>query len=787
MKRWIVRVCAAVGLVLAVAGGAALLWLRTSLPDADRTVPVNGPEAPVEVLRDRHWVPHIFAESYADAAFALGYVHAEDRLFQMETMRRLGAGRLSEIFGSETLATDRYLRTLGLYRLAEAETEHLSAEFREVLDAYAAGVNAFLAGRDGALPPEFVVLGLQPEPWRIADSLVWGRLMSWRLSQNRHTELLRARLAGRLPPTRIDELWPGGDHSPLTGTEPTAAAAPTDWRTLSDTDPLPAGMPRGASNAWVVSGARTASGKPILANDPHLALAIPCAWFLVRIETPELRLTGAGAAGVPVVPFGHNGRIAFGVTSGDGDVEDLFLVSPDPVGAPAITTRRERIAVRGGDELEIVVRETRHGPLITDVLADPLPPAGGFAHQPVFALAAPYLAAGKGSSEAVFRWQMASDWPGFVDALAQFQSTHLNLVYADVEGNIGMAVAGRFPLRGEAGGRWPAAGDRDWQGFVPFAELPRWFNPASGILLTANNRMVPGDFPWYLGEDFDEGYRARRIAEALADDSVHTLDGMSALQLDRTSLMARHLLPALLAALPARERHREIVSMLRAWNHEMDRRHPEPLLFQSWLHALGHAVYADELGDDFERYHDQRAGFLAFVLDRGQVWCDDIATPAREDCGSRLELALDNAAAALTAKFGPEPSAWRWGDVHRLTLRHPLFDRMPLVRRFASPEIETDGGYHTVNRGANRLADRERPFAHVHGAGFRAVYDLADLRRSRFMLTPGQSGNPLSSHYRDTLAAWRDGGWFELGQEREALRRTAAARLVLLPQAESGQ
>ncbi len=793
MARGLVRASVALAILVVVAAGG-YGWLRSSLPAAGNSVPIAGLGDAVEVLRDAFGVPHIFARSFEDAAAALGYVHAQDRLWQMESMRRLGAGRLSEIVGPRAVETDRLLRTLGLYRLAERQIEQLSPELLRVLAAYAAGVNAHLDRHGGALPPEFLLLRRHPEPWRVADTLVWGKLMAWRLSTNRHDELLRARLARRLTERQIAELWP--PYPPDAPTTLGAAAElartlPLDRLALID-PPGPEAR-QGASNALVLSGTRTTTGKPILVNDPHLPLAAPGTWYLARIDTPELRLAGATAAGAPLVLFGHNGRIAWGFTAGGGDVEDLFIERPDPSSAGRYLTpegprpfavRDEIVRVRGADDVPLRIRETRHGPVVSDVLAAP----EGAETTDLLAPSAPYLIAEDGTADALFRLNAATGWDDVVAAVRRFHSSHQNLVYADVEGTIGFLSVGRIPIRRQGRGRVPASGwtgEFDWQGFVPADSLPRLLNPASGVIVNANNGIVPEGFPWYLGEDWEDGFRAQRLLDLATARGRHSLDTAAEIPLDTLSLMARRLLPLMLAALPAEARDNDALELLRAWSGRMDRGRPEPLIFLAWLRAFNEAVYADELGPDFEAYWGQRARFITFVLTEGRTWCDDVTTPRREDCGGRLAVALDRALAMLRDRLGPDPKVWRWGDVHRALFHHRLFDAVPLVRHLANREIATDGGYHTLNRGAMRLGDRDRPFAHVHGAGFRAVYDLADLARSRFAVALGQSGNPLSPHYDDQLERWRDGAWMELGAERETLRASARSRLLLVP-AEKG-
>ncbi len=797
-RRWWLWTLAGVAALLIGGLSAGFYWIHTSLPRAFERVQVNGVTAPVEVLRDKHWAPHIFAQTPEDGAFALGYVHAQDRLWQMESMRRLGAGRLAEIVGTAGVPSDRFMRTLGIYRLAEAQVDLLSEDARRTLDAYVAGVNAWIDHRDGALPPEFIALGLEPEPWRPADSLVWIRIMALRLAGNRRTELLRARLQGRLTDEQITELWPPypGDQ-PITLERSGGASLGLPSERLTIPEPPALQMLRGASNAWVIGGAETSTGKPLLANDPHLGFAAPILWYLVRITSPEQELAGATAPGFPFVILGHNRHIAWGMTNTGSDFEDLFVERIDPAdparhlspdGPLPLATREEVIKVDGAEDVILSVRESRHGPVISDVLSRlsraPVINDGVKTekNEKVLALAATYLRRDDRTAEAAYRLSTARDWDEFTAAVEDFHSPQINLMYADVGGNIGFIAPGRVPIRRSGRGAAPSAGwtgETDWTGFVPFEDLPRDFNPLSGRLVNANNKVVAESYPWYLGSGWDEGYRARRIDDLLIKKAPHTLESNAAIQLDIVSLMARHLLPIMLERLPDRKHLRQAARMLRAWTGEMARDRPEPLIFATWIREFNRAVYADELGDFTRDFWGYRPRFIRYVLEDRPIWCDDISTQGVEDCASQLESALDATLETLSERFGREPDAWRWGDAHRAEFNHLMFGRLPVLGAFANLNVATDGGFYTVNRGAGHLGDSEKPFAHVHGAGFRAVYDLSDLSRSLFIIATGQSGNPLSPHYGDLLETWRDGDWIRLGQSRESLEREAVGRLTL--------
>jgi penicillin amidase len=771
--------------LLTVAGVAGWLWLRTSLPTTGGTVALDGARAAVEILRDKNGVPHIFAANAEDAYLALGYVHAQDRLWQMEMMRRLGAGRLSEVVGAATLGLDRYSRTFGLYRLAEAQVERLQPTERALLDAYARGVNAYLDTRTGALPPEFVLLRHAPEPWRPADSLVWAKIMAMQLSRNWQTELLRWRMSKRLTQEQIRELWPEDDRgAPITLTDRVRAASlPLDGLARA----IPGAFTSAdASNAWVVDGARSATGKPVLANDPHLGLGAPILWYLAHVEAPGVSLTGATVPGVPLLILGHNSRIAWGMTTTGGDIEDLYLEDLDPAdpgryrtpdGPKPFRVRTEEIRVKGGEPVVLEVRETRHGPVITDLVRETGNPTQ------VIALASTALRPEDDTARALFGINRAGDWSSFVDAAKHFDSPQQNLFFADNAGDIGLIAPARLPVRRNGNGLAPVPGADDahaWTGFVPFDALPKTRNPPSGRIVNANNRLVGPQYPYDITQDWDTSWRAIRIEETLATRAQHGVEDAAALQMDTLSTAARALVPLLLAAAPGSPRAAAAMALMRKWDYRMQRDRPEPLIYAAWLRHLMQAIAADELGPLYDDYGRSRPGFVVAVLTRNRHWCDDVTTPDKEDCNARIALALDRALDDIAQRQGEDIARWRWGDAHRAALVNRVLTHVPLAGRFADLDVATDGGNDTVNRGL-MAESGANPFAHAHGAGFRAVYDLADLARSRFVIATGQSGNPLSPHYGDMVERWRDGGHVTIATDKETARQRAVSTLVIKP------
>ena len=764
--RWLIRIAAALLVLSLLVVGAAYLFARSSVPElaGNHRVALPGLEAEVTVSFDADAVPRITAASEADAYRALGYLHARDRLFQMEMQRRVGAGRVAEIsplvagFGLEI---DRFMRALDAYGEAERSLALQPPAVVAALEAYADGVNAYLA--EGPLPPEFTLLQLVPEPWVPADSLVWGALMALQLGNNLQDEIRYAALTGALPPDRAADLMPGVTDP---GRPTLARAMPTDWwRRLARA--VPALGPSSASNHWVVAGDATDTGAPILANDPHLGLQAPILWYLARIETPTLTVTGATVPGLPYTLLGHNGSVAWGFTTTYADTQDLFIerVDPDdpsryltPGGSAAFETRVESIAVAGGEPVTLTIRSTRNGPVISDIdqdLAGILDPGAEVAALAFAALRAPNT-----TPHGIHDLNRARTAADVLAALRHVSAPVQNILFADTAGSIGMVAAGAIPIRRDGDGLLPVPGwdgRYDWTGFIPFEDLPQTLDPPAGRLFNANNAVVGPDFPYLIAREYDEPYRAMRIEEVLDAEAVHSMAAAEALTADTVSIAAREMLPILLLqAEPISEASARALELLRSWDFRMDRDLPQPLIFHTWLSELRHALFAEHLGDLYpEAGGDVAPSRIRRILTERPVWCDRRSTAETETCSDLLAHTLLSTVERLERGYGDDPAAWRWGDNHTAPLQHQIFGRIPVLADLISIETETDGGPWTVNRGNYRTGTQG--FAHVHGAGYRAIYDLADLDNSRFIIATGQSGHPLSPHYGDFVTRWADG------------------------------
>jgi penicillin amidase len=781
-------------LAVLVVGG--VFWLRTSLPELDGETTLAGLNSNVTALRDNDGIVTIKADSDLDAYRALGYLHAQDRLWQMDFMRRAGAGRLSEVVGSATLRIDRLMRTLGFYQLAAASYPKLSPEVRSALDAYSAGVNAYMETAKGAWPLEFYLLRYTPEPWTPADSLVWGRLMALQLSGNWRSELLRARLGSFLKPAQIRDLWP--DY-------PTdAPVALTDLERKATLDPLeslPWSLtPKHASNSWVLSGSRTTTGKPILANDPHLALDAPGLWYLVDIQTPSGRLRGASAPGVPFVVLGQNDNVAWGYTSTEGDTQDLFVEKLDPEnperyqtpqGFTAFDTRDEIIRIRGEEDVVLTVRNSRHGPIVDELSsAEDLTGSAataGTKDDTAIALAWTALRDDDLIPQAIYGFNRARNWPEFLAASRYFHAPQQSVIYADRSGDIGLIVPGRVPVRAKGDGRVPAPGWNDdyaWTGLIPFEELPRGVNPASGYLIAANNRIVDKTFPHLIAADWSNQYRAARAREQIDATPKGSIEDSTALQTDILSLPARQIMPILLNTNTDHQQSVEALRMLSTWDFRMERNRPEPLIYNVWLDKLNAALLEDELGSEFASFRKPKTELLVRILSGESAegsaldWCDRIDRDGPQTCNDMLASSLIEALAELETEFGSGMGEWRWGDVHRATLPHPILSRIPVLDRLFDIGVETDGGSETLMRASMSFnGPLTTRFNDRHGAGYRAVYDLADPDNSRFMISTGQSANPFSEFYGSLTERWRDGRYITI----DGKKTNAVHRLVMMP------
>ncbi|PIW31489.1 MAG: hypothetical protein COW29_01580 [Rhodobacterales bacterium CG15_BIG_FIL_POST_REV_8_21_14_020_59_13] len=744
---WVVRGLAAIlGLVIVVAAlglGYGYWRFSSSMPRTEGTIEVAGISADVQIARDEYGVPHIFGETGEDIYFAIGYAHAQDRFFQMDLMRRYVHGELSALLGHlnpATVTADARSRNRGYHLVASAAAENLSPEFHSAADAYVAGVNARLA--EGHYPPEYLILQATPEPWELRDSMAVVVYMADSLAAGEGEEVARRELAEILSPTQLSEFLPAyPDWAPnmLQDEDFEPASAPVDPTTEAQPDY------DDGSNAWVLSGEHTASGEPLLANDPHLALGAPGIWYFARLNLPQGAIAGATIAGSPLVVLGRNQVSAWGFTNTGFDVIDMVPHAP---GTLATTERTEVIEVRGGADIAITIRDAENGPVLDPEYFD----LDVFGNQDVV-LVSTALDRSNQVASVSYNLMLSQSFEEFVEAGRGFTAPMQNMHYANVDGTIGYTTPGLLPIRDE---------DGNWTGYVPYEDLPRVENPVSGRIASGNNRIVPDNYGYDTPGSY-AAYRAARIEERLDETGAHTPDTFHDIQMDQVSAQIQRILPALQAATPQTAHGQQALQRIRNWNGDMDALLAEPLIYSLWYRDIQEGIYADELGDDFLRHLSTRRVFTENVLigDDGH-WCDNISTEAVETCPEILGTALDAAMARGIETYGPDIDNWTWGQAHQAVFDHPVLtgSGLPLLENWFTVRQPVGGDSSTVNVGVYSV--RDGSFDVFHGPSLRAIYDLSDLDSSRFMHAPGQSGHPWSDHYRDLAPMWAAGETFEM-------------------------
>lgn len=784
-------------LLIVVVVGAGFIYLRSSLPKVAGEITVSGPSGEIEIVRDADAIPHIYAASHADAVFGLGFVHAQDRLWQMEFQRRVGSGRLSEVIGSATLGTDKFIRTLGVKQAAESGLAALSGTARDLIDAYVAGINAYLAQRRGALPVEFLLLGFEPDEFEAVDVLVWAKMMAWDLGDNWSDELLRAQLVKQLGSGDVEgmikELWPGYDDASTVIVPPGIA----DY--LEDQDvtgllalagpPKPDGY---GSNNWVLAGDKTASGYPLLANDPHLSLQAPSLWYFAHLVAPGVNVIGASLPGTPAVLLGRTDHHAWGFTNNGADVQDLYLERLDPAdagryltptGSEAFTVRQETIKVKGEADVVLQVRSTRHGPVISDVDSRSQEAAAGplGGKDTVLAFAWTALEPGDRTIEAVLGMNTATSYGEFRSALELFVAPMQNIVYADVDGVVAYYAPAFVPIRASGTGAVPTrgwTGEGDWLGMVPFDELPHVLQPASGRIVTANQRMVPDDYPHYLTSDWTAPYRAERINDLLDAQALATVDYSVATQLDQVSLMAREFVPLAQNAPAASDGAKKLQALLVGFDGNMTAEGRAPLAFAAWYRQFAYSLYRDDLGSVAANFFNLRPELTRAILAGKPDWCDDLTTTGIESCEQMAALALDAAWNELVGAFGADSTKWSWGKAHQAVHDHDVLGGIPVLSSLANLKVGNGGDGFSVNAAGFGL--KFGSFEQTHGPGYRSVYDLAS-GGGWFIHGTGQSGNLISRRYRDYLERWQQGTMLPMRVDRAAAEKGAIGTLRLQP------
>jgi len=835
LRRILIGVVVVLALLIVVIAVWLPLSIRSSFPQIDGEVRLSSLDAPVDIYRDAFGIPHIYAQTTHDLFFAQGYVHAQDRFWQMDFWRHVGSARLSEMFGASQVETDTFLRTLGWARVAQQELDALDPDTLVILNDYANGVNAYLDERQGgALSLEYVILKLlnpdyQVKPWQPLHSLTWAKAMAWDLGGNMDAEIQRAVLLQSLTPEQLDDIFPSypPDHPVIvaeqntgaarfSGNDPSLASLAVEAAALLE--PLAGRMaalegilgPLGegiGSNSWVISGRLSATGTPWLANDPHLGVQMPSIWYEVGLHcVPKgincpFDVAGFSFAGTPGVVIGHNDRIAWGFTNVGPDVQDLYIERLNPENPNQYEVNghwvdmevvRETIHVAGGDPVEVAIRYTRHGPIISETYGE----LEEFTAQAGIKLPANYAVALRWTAldvsntfPAIWQINKAQNWDEFRAAASQFDVPSQNLVYADIEGNIGYQTPGKIPIRAQGDGSLPVPGwtdDYEWQGFIPFEELPSSFNPPQGYLVTANNAVVGPGYPYLITRTWAYGYRAQRIVEMITSapkpiDSAY----IQHMQGDNKDLNAETLVPVLLEV-PLNDPHlEEVRGMLATWDFQAHMDSAPAALFEAfWKHLL-----AETFHDDLPERYWPGGGSRWFEVVRRLVaqpeagWWDNKKTTAvqierRDDI---FRQAFAGAVRELEEMQGNNPENWAWGELHTVTFRNATLGESgiaPIEALFNRGPYPTSGGESIVN--ATGWTSTEGYFVDWLPS-MRMIVDLGNLQNSLAIHTTGQSGHAYHQHYIDMADLWRQISYHPMYWERAAIEAGAEGHLRLAP------
>ncbi|WP_245835756.1 penicillin acylase family protein [Virgibacillus ndiopensis] len=749
------------GILLLVITASAIFvnaYINKSLAQVEGTIDLPMLENEVTVITDENGVPHIKAENKHDLYIAQGYIQAQSRMFQMELSRRQASGTLSEVVGEVAIDQDKYFRTLGLRRAAEESYKIYSDQAKQVLQWFSDGVNTYMkqAKEDNSLPIEFKLIGADPAKWTPIDSLTIGKYMAFDLGGHWKQQAFNYFALNNFNKQKAYELFPKYPENKPTiiGEDEIDVASSFDQAVIPH--------PFNGSNNWVVSGEKTKSGLPLLADDPHLGLATPSIWYQMQLKTPELTVSGVIFAGVPGIILGHNDAIAWGVTNTGPDVQQLYLEKRNPDNpdeflyegkwekAVAID---EPIKVKDGETIDYQVVETRHGPIISDF-------ANESAKETAMSLRWTALEPTT-ELEAILEINQASDWDEFEKGLEKFLAPAQNFIFASNDGTIAYKANGNIPIyEDDDDALLPMEGwekENDWKGYIPFDELPTVVNPEKGFIATANNKIVGDDYPYHISNVWAQPYRYERIAEVLEADDDFTIEDMQNLQMDQTNLQAREFVPIFVNALEETDLstvEQHALELLKNWNYVDKVDAAQPLIFQNWLNEIEAILYKDEIPEDVMDLFGSRGQTTDNILRSGNnsIWI-------QENGGlvNILQTSLKYTLNQLTAKYGDDMSAWQWGDYHKVQFPHPLSDVSPVLAFFFNNEDPIPVGGSSVTPMA---ASYDTKTGIVdHGASWRFVIDTSDMDKGYHIVGPGQAGHFKSDWYHDQMDDWVEGNY----------------------------
>jgi penicillin G amidase len=801
---------------LTVAGFVFYLYwwqIQRPVPDLDGDRDMVSLEAPVQVLRDRYGVPHIYASGDADLFKVQGYVHAQDRLWQMEQSRRIAHGRLAEVFGEAALDADRFSRLVGFTRAAQRELAQLDETERRALEWYAEGVNEFIRQNPGKLAAECNLLRFQPELWTELDTLACMKLMAWESSVNWETELLRLLLVGEIGAEGVAELEPGIVQEYPVITQKLAKSEAMELlsitqRILSSYEAIKPWLRirdgGSGSNSWAIAPKRSVTRRAILANDTHQGARIPVQWYELHLSSPTLHVSGASLPGVPGVFIGHNESIAWGLTSAPCDVQDLYLERSRPdnrdqyeLGGQwyAAEVLEESIRVRGRNSPHVErIRVSRHGPIVDAVIRD------CFLQQiPDMAFSLRWAGQDPGDTlKSLLLLNRATDWESFTEALAHWSTPTQSFTYADTDGNIGYLLAGRIPRRAKGHGLMPSPGwdvRYDWNGYASASDLPRIFNPESGYIVTANNRISAVDIPVFMGEDFSPGWRAGRLEDLLLEKERCTLRDVEEMQLDTGSWFARRLAPWFGRLEPRDSYEKLAAELLREWDHKLASDSSGASVFHFAWRALMRLVYVDKVGQaestifgagltplflNHSLWLRASERLLELITDcKESAWYRDAATGRERNRNEILAEALAEAVAQLRATLGDNARRWEWGRVHQIRFNHPLGSAR-LLGTFLNCGPFPIGGDFSTPLQTGESPNLPPQLVQVIPT-YRQIFDVGNWDSAETVIATGQSGRPFSTHYTDQVDMWREGEYRTMPWSREAVESAAMYRMLLWP------
>ncbi|MFJ7698215.1 penicillin acylase family protein [Lysinibacillus fusiformis] len=772
-RKWLI-VLAGIVATLAIVAFIGFTWfMNKSKPMIDGELAVNILDQDVSVTRDDKGVPHILAKTDADLYRAQGYVQAQDRLFQMDLARRQASGRLSEIIGEATINTDKHFRTFSLRDAAEKSLAAYDEESKQVLEWYAEGVNAFIAQakENKTLSYEFALLGYEPEEWTVVDSLTIGKYMAYDLGGNWNTLAFRHWALQNFDEEKAKELfikYPENASSIIEANIKNPVAVAGQF----NADLLPNEF--NGSNNWVVSGDKTKSGTPILADDPHLGLSTPSIWYQMHLQSPQQNVSGVIFAGIPGIILGHNDDIAWGVTNVGPDVQDLYIEIPNPDNPTQYRydgkweqaeVRDESIMVKDGETVDFEVVVTRHGPIMTDLAFKDTEPTAQFSMQWTALQPTAEL-------RAVIGFNKAKSWDDFEKALEDFKAPAQNFVFASKDGTIAYKANGQIPIRKQGDGQLPVPGDSSdygWDRFIPWDELPTVVNPEEGFIATANNQVVGEEYPYHITDFWAQPYRFERIKEVLEANNSITVEDMMNLQMDQHNLYAREFLPSLLTSIKAQDqdgKYAEIIAMLEKWDMVDAKESGAPLVFHTLMTKLQEVLFKDQMPADMYDIMHGKFNITDQLLRTAYAGDKSIWIEEQGGVDATVYKALELTVAQLEDQFGKNASKWQWGDFHQLTFDHTLGSASPILAAyFNAKKIPIGGSKVTVQAADNDLSGNVD-----HGASWRFVVDVGDLTSGYHIVGPGQSGHVKSDWYQDQVLDWANGDYHQTFVKKEDIK-----------------